>query len=406
MIKDQYGRKKILFFAEGATLAHVARSLVLARSLDPAKFDVVFARPKNYEWLTKNESFKIVDLSCQDSNEFSRRLERGLPLYDYPTLKSYVQDDLSLIDFVCPNVTIGDFRLSLSVSSRVRRIPFINLCDAYWSPEHSVKSVMPVLSLTRYLPIRFAELCFRMFSPLVFRIHAIPHERLRSEYGLPSLGHDLKKCYTDADFRLFANIPALFPDVEESERCAFIGPIAWSPENHADFALSADLSRDYFYVSMGSSGDTDILFEILMALAKLGPQVIVSTAARWRWPDGSLPSNVKVFDFVPGDFVCKAARLVVCNGGSPTTNQALVNGVPVLGVAKNMDQFMNMRAIEKFGAGLTMRADRVTRETVLDLANQLWTKDSYRINALKLAQSAKQCLNSRSLEWYLAKLSN
>ena len=67
---------------------------------------------------------------------------------------------------------------------------------------------------------------------------------------------------------------------------------------------------------------------------------------------------------------------------------------------------MNMRAIEKFGAGLTMRADRVTRETVLDLANQLWTKDSYRLNALKLAQSAKQCLNSRSLEWYLAKLSN
>lgn len=406
MFENRESRKTILFFAEGATLAHVVRPLVLARSLDATRINVVFACPKEYRWLTDGDSFKVIDLPCQSSKEFSRRLERGLPLYDYPTMEIYVRDDLSLIDAVCPDAIVGDFRLSLSISSRIRKIPFINLCDAYWSPEYPLKSTLPVLPFTRYVPIPLAELGFKLFSPLAFRLHAMPHERLRSEYGLPSLGYDLQKCYTDADLKLFANFPALFPEVEESDSCAFIGPIAWAPENDSDFQLSVDLSSEYFYVSMGSSGDTDVLLDVLMSLAKLGRQVIVSTAGRWRKPVENLPSNIKVFDFVPGDLVCKAARLVVCNGGSPTTNQALANGVPVLGIAKNMDQFMNMRAIEKYGAGLTMRADRVTRETVFKLANQLCTNDCYRMSAVKLAQSAKTSLKNRSLEWYLAKFLN
>lgn len=57
--------------------------------------------------------------------------------------------------------------------------------------------------------------------------------------------------------------------------------------------------------------------------------------------------------------MCRQAQLVVCNGGSPTTNQAFTHGVPVLGIARNMDQFLNMRAIERYGAGVMLRSDRV-----------------------------------------------
>ena len=112
-------RLKILFLAEGATLAHVARPALLAASLDPARFEVTLARPASHAWVSEGCCADIRTLACQDSAVFAHRLARGLPLYDTATLERYVADDLALIDAVKPDVVVGDFRLSLSVSARL-----------------------------------------------------------------------------------------------------------------------------------------------------------------------------------------------------------------------------------------------------------------------------------------------
>ena len=65
------------------------------------------------------------------------------------------------------------------------------------------------------------------------------------------------------------------------------------------------------------------------------------------------------------------ADLVVCNGGSLTTQQALAAGKPVLGIASNMDQFLNMGPIEAFGAGITLRADRVSASAIRQTTREL-----------------------------------
>ena len=55
--------------------------------------------------------------------------------------------------------------------------------------------------------------------------------------------------------------------------------------------------------------------------------------------------HVHVTDYLPGDIVARHSRLVVCNGGSPTSHQALLAGVPVLGIPDNLDQVLNMSPI-------------------------------------------------------------
>ena len=119
---------KVLFFAEGATLAHVVRPLMLARGLDPTNFDVILCRPKSFSKFTSGLSFPVLDLECQESDVFTRKLDRGSPLYDFSTLCRYVEADLVLIDSEKPDVIVGDFRLSLSVSARLRS------CLLYTSP--------------------------------------------------------------------------------------------------------------------------------------------------------------------------------------------------------------------------------------------------------------------------------
>jgi len=110
----------------------------------------------------------------------------------------------------------------------------------------------------------------------------------------------------------------------------------------------------------------------------------VLTTAGKPLPKGLNPGRARIFDYLPGERVCAQASLVVCNGGSPTTNQALAHGVPVLGIARNMDQFLNMRAIERFGAGLTLRADRVTPNALADALERLFEQPTHRLQAGRL----------------------
>ena len=376
---------KVLFFAEGATLAHVARPLVLAKGLDPELFNVVLCRPKSFSWMTVNSPFTVIDLKCQDGSVFAQRLESGAPLYDFETLCNYVEADLGLIDREKPDVIIGDFRISLSVSARLRSIPYITICDAYWSPERPLKPQLPVMKFTRFTPIKLSEFFFRHISPLAFRIHARPLEHLRAKYHLPSLGYDLRRCYTDADLRLFANFPALFPDAIPHPGANFIGPIAWSPDFIGDVVLPSG-NNPLIYVTMGSSGNPHLLEKIIPALEDLDSRIVVTTAGK-KLTFKPKRSSTLVFDFLPGSTICQQANLVICNGGSPTTNQALSSGVPVIGIAQNMDQFLNMDAIVAAGAGYMMRGDRIDQLELRKQTSRLIYEPSFSTAARRLAET-------------------
>lgn len=345
---------RILFFAEGATLAHVARPWLVAQAF-ASTAEVVFACPPATRWLAHDSGIELAELTTQSPEVFARRLERGQPLYDLATLEAYAAEDRALIRTHRPDLIIGDFRLSLSVSARLEGVPYLTLCDAYWSPETPFEPIVPALPFTRFVPIPLAQTLFSLAAPLAFRAHAAPMEALRRTHGLPGFDHDLRRCYTDADLRLFANPQQIFPDTREHAGARFIGPIAWSP----DTALPDDFpdAPNLVYVSMGSSGRVDVLAHLFRALAQLELPAVVATARR-EVPPPPAGARIRLYDFLPARQAIARSRLVVCNGGSPSTNLAWQAGKPVIGIAANMDQLMNMRALAHAGVGCALRADR------------------------------------------------
>jgi UDP:flavonoid glycosyltransferase YjiC (YdhE family) len=395
----QLNKLKVLFFAEGATLAHVARPLMLAKELNPAQFDVTLCRPEAFSKLTTGLPFRILDLECQEAKIFAQKLAHGSPLYDFATLSGYVDADLALIDQTKPDVIVGDFRLSLSVSARLRSTPYIAICDAYWSPERPLNPPLPVLKFTRYAPIPLVEYIFRRIAPFAFRLHALPVERLRKKFGLPSLGQDLRRCYTDADLRLFANFPALFPEVSGHEGADFIGPIAWSPDFDGDLEFLEGKGL-LTYITMGSSGCPKVIEAIVPILEQLGSRIVIAKAGKQLSLASTTP-RTQIFDFLPGSIVCQHSDLVICNGGSPTTNQALTNGVPVLGIAENMDQFLNMEAIVAYGAGMLIRADRATPEALQQAIELLMTDQKFANCAKNLADTVNRAGSASTLSVHI-----
>ena len=73
-----------------------------------------------------------------------------------------------------------------------------------------------------------------------------------------------------------------------------------------------------------------------------------------------------------------------------TTYQALTVGVPVLGICSNMDQLLNMNSVQALGAGISLRAGRVTLSEMRAAVKALLEKPAYKDAAGRLGQAVLQ----------------
>ena len=367
--------------AEAVTLAHVARPVALAAGLDPRRFDVHFAAASRFDALLGPLPHVRHDLDSITPSRFLDALDRGAPVYTAADLRRYVQEDLRLLADVKPDVVVGDFRLSLSASARLAGVPYATITNVYWSPCARQRFPLPELPLTRTLGVPAARAIFTLARPLAFALHTIPLNRVRREHGLPSLGTDLRRTYTDADRVLFADAPELAPPHVLPPGHGFLGPVLWSPAAEPDWWADLPDDRPLVYMTLGSSGRGRLLDAALRALADL-PVTVVAAGADLSNP---LPGNAFVADYLPGEAAARRAALVVCNGGSPTVQQALAAGRPVLGLAGNMDQHLSMRSVTAAGVGLLVRSEHATPDTIARATRRLLHEPEFRTRAESMA---------------------
>lgn len=380
------GRKRILFIAEAVTLAHVARAATLAQSLDPALYEVAMACDPRYDFLFDGHRLKRYGIESISNRHFANALDKGLPIYDLGTLSRYVVDDIRVIEEFDPDVVVGDFRISLSVSARVTGKPYLNVTNAGWSPYAKARFTVPDIALTRILGARIGQMVFSLARPFAFALHSLPLNRLRRKYGLRPLPRDLRHTYTDADYVLYADAPELVRVYNPPSTHAFLGPVLWSPQlPDPSWIDRLPNDRPIIYLTLGSSGQKAVLPVALDALADV-PFTIVAATAGTISP-GRVSRNTFVADYLEGHSWAKRASAVVCNGGSPTCYQALVEGVPVLGIPGNLDQYLNMSAVEEFGAGKLVRSGVASAADIRKAVMDLVETPRFALNAARLAQA-------------------
>ena len=152
---------------------------------------------------------------------------------------------------------------------------------------------------------------------------------MRHEHGLPKLAADLRTIYSDADHVLYADSPDLFPIDRLPSNHHYLGPILWSAKAPLpSWWNDVPDDRPSVYVTLGSSGRASTLSRVVDALADLPVTLLISTAGGPA--PRRVPPNALVADYLPGTETAARSRLVVCNGGSLTCQQALTAGVPVI----------------------------------------------------------------------------
>ncbi|HHM05651.1 MAG TPA: glycosyl transferase family 1 [Gammaproteobacteria bacterium] len=377
-------RPRILFFGEAVTLAHVARPFTLAQSLDSDRYEVYFASDPRYASLFPDTRITSVAVDSIPSATFLKALAQGRRLYSRQNLEQYVEEDLEIIGKVKPDLIVGDFRLSLAVSAPLAGVSLCAITNSYWSPYSQSMFPIPEHPTTALLGVTFAQRLFSGLRPFIFGWHARPLNQLRRQHQLRPLGHNLRRLYTWADYVLYADVPELSSVSNPPANHLFLGPMLWSPSVLLPRWWKELPDGDpIVYVSLGSSGKEALLPQIIRGLAHAPVTLAVATLG--TVPEIPVPENTFVADYLPGDKLAARADLVICNGGSPATQQALAVGTPVLGIASNMDQHLNMSEVQRFGAGCLLRSEHCNADSVRNLVNRMLSDSRYGEAARKTA---------------------
>lgn len=382
-------KRKILLVAHDVTLAHLARPLRLANLLHEAGHDVTLAASADSAPFLRDFPAHLHTLAPTGKARFIRNLAEGKPVFDLETLKGFAAEDDAILARYQPDMVIGDFRITLSATARRTSVPYATITNAYWSPAFDPHFVVPDLPMVPYLGVSLSQRLFDLARPLAFAYHSRPMNALRQHYGLPSLGNDLRRIYTDADLALFSDIPELYGLTDERHPGGrFLGPIQWAPNLPApDWWDRLSPDSPIIYITLGSSGDPLLLPSLVDALRPTGFQLIVATAGASGVTTGG---QVFCADYLPGNAAAARASVVICNGGSPTSFQALAQGTPILGIPSNLDQHLNMHFVTRANAGLVLRRYALTQETILTAIDRLLSESTFRNAAASLAAAIKK----------------
>lgn len=370
-VQQKAARKpRILFVSEAVSLAHAVRPAMLAGALSEADWDIFFAMDPRYASLFRTLPRNRINIHSISGKQFINALSYGRPIYNNENFLSYIDEDLDVIDQTTPDFIIGDFRLSLSVSARLRGTPYATITNAYWSPYSNHPYPIPELPLTRLVGVGIAQRVFDWVRPKAFAAHCKPLNNARSYYNLNSLGSDLRSIYTDADDVLLADSPTLFPISSEAPNHFYLGPIFWSPDTPLPrWWQSIDRTRPIVFVTMGSSGKARAFKQILNALAGMPINVIGATGGRVDPFD--IPPNALVDTFIPVTKALAISDLVICNGGSLMTYQSIAAGRPVLGIPSNLDQHLNMLYLSKAGLVESLRSEHLSKRKIRTLVARM-----------------------------------
>jgi UDP:flavonoid glycosyltransferase YjiC (YdhE family) len=391
-------RKRILFFVEGATLAHVGRPIYFARFLNPEKYELALACDRRYEQFYDRENFsKVFHVDSIATDEFNSRLFQGKVIFTAKRLISYVENETKILDEFQPHLIISDLRLSLAVSARLAKLPYATLSNPCWSPYYrNRKLIIGDHPLTHLIGVKWSQRLFTALLPLIHRIHCAPLNKTFGHFGLKKRLSDIGEAYTEADFVLYSDTSELYSLSNFPANNVFLGPWLWEPVVELpDWWSTIPSDRKLVYVTLGSSGAHEVLKTIVDRLGKFDVSVMLALSG--QDPNAlTFPENFYVADYLPGIAACEKADLVVFNGGSGTAHQASYAGTPMLAVCKNTDQFMEMESLVNQGSALVIRSDTFNEDRFSEAVTNMLGSEHFGRQA-KLLASSHEAFDTRKV---------
>src|SRR3990172_3717790 len=383
-------KKRILVVGESVSLAHIARPLYLAESLDPNEYEIHFACDKQYQSFIDDNSFQFWPINSIPSDDFLDAQTKGGYVPSVRNIESNIEEDLALISKVSPSIIINDLRFSMTISAETTKTPYATLANAHWSPYRNLgydpfpySNSDPNNKLSRNNGPKGPSATENF-------------NKIREKYTLTKLG-DYCDLATRGDYTLYTEPQGFIPTKDRPDTHIFIGPILWEPKTaYPSWWRNWNEELPIIYITLGSTGASEFLENIIESIQELPLSIIAATAGRSSITN--IHPNVFIADYLPGIEISKIASLVICNGGSATAYQALSQGAPLLGFWSNIDQYLTIKNIERIGAGVGIQAKEIEFTRVKVLVSEILNNNSFQVKSKEIQKlfshfNAKESFN-------------
>lgn len=378
--------KKLLFFAESVSLAHIGRPLVLANWAKEHGYQVHIATgSKGLELLkASNSDIDSSEIFSISGEAFYQRVNQGKFFYTASELEQYVAAEIKTIQEIQPDFIVSDFRLTTAISARVMKIPLINLSNAYWSPHYECKFPAPQTGIFTWMPETFRNHLFDLIRPIAFKTFGKQINTIRKKYNLPSV-EDFRTHYTAGDYTLYMDHPEFIKIGQPPIGHTFLGPVIWSPQLAEKIK---DIKKKSIYITMGSSGNNNVLTQIAKACVQLDRNLIISglnqtETQRLISVVPELKSIATIKSFINAEEILENCDLTICHGGSGTVYQSLSTNTPVLCFPHNPDQGLVSMAVQENHWGASVSPSQSNANFIFQSINRI-------LNNQEISQSVEQ----------------
>ncbi len=377
--------KTLVFAVAGYNLAETGRMIEIARTARE-HFNVIFASYGGpFEQLIEDEGFSLERMEPRLTKERLARLRvvlsgETLNTVGYLTAKELavrVPHEIAFFKNVRPAAVLTGWCLSVTISTRAARIPFINVLHSTSVREYYEAGLQSWpdrsdFGFVRWLFRNDQKKMNRWVSRLVLRLAAPvrAYNAVGPKYGL----HKFKNFIDliEGDHTLLADIPQWVGFREVRSSLHYIGPLPAKidlliPEE----VTSMPRDKPIVYFAMGSSGKPAIVAEILAGFKNKPYRVIAPVRSHIDQMTVDIPENVVVTGFLPAHKVNPMADISVIHGGQNTVMSACQSGTPIVGIGMHPEQQANLDACVRKGFAVRLNKKRTSASDVLAAVDKL-----------------------------------
>ncbi len=377
---------KILALPHGIALAHVTRPLEVGKALRTRGHEVVFACAPPYDHFITESGFECLPIVTEAPARALARVREGKRFPDdAEMLRRYVREERDLMRRLRPDVVLGDFRFTLSISTELEGVPYVTLLNACFTRYYSAQHDPPqTLKLTRLVGRRIASWLLPPLRRRALRTMAGPLNAFRRQIGLSPI-RDLLDALESPTLNLITDLPAFAPTSGLPDHFRYAGPIMWDPPVPVPEWLDELRPREAIYVSLGSTGEANDAFRIVReALSGSEWAVMVTTGSARERTDW--PANFYHVPYAPGLAMADRADLVVCHGGNGTIYQALAKATPVVCLPTFFEQELHSDRAVALGVGRKIPPHRLAPDVIRRACREMLEDGSATQRAREVAE--------------------
>ncbi|MBO1583315.1 macrolide family glycosyltransferase [Bacillus sp. XF8] len=183
------------------------------------------------------------------------------------------------------------------------------------------------------------------------------------------------------------------PDVEEfDDSYIFVGPSIPPRQDVQNISFKQKKVDRLIFISMGTvfNQQLDFYYTCFEAFKNTPATIILSVGKHIDISElNNIPSNFRVYNYVPQLEVLKQANLFITHGGMNSSSESLYFGVPMVVIPVMGDQPIVAQRIEELKAGIQLSRKNLIPEVLRNTAMHVLSNDIYSENSYKIGGSLK-----------------